>query len=71
MRPLRIPEPFDHPDFPFEPKLDGFRALAHVTGHHCTLVSRNGHVFQSWPQLAEEVAHSFGLRSVAKKGSVR
>ena len=28
MRLLRIPEPFDHPDFLFEPKLDGFRALA-------------------------------------------
>ena len=28
MRLLRIPEPFDHPDFIFEPKLDGFRALA-------------------------------------------
>jgi hypothetical protein len=28
MRLLRLPEPFDHPDF--EPTLDGFRALAHV-----------------------------------------
>jgi hypothetical protein len=41
MRLLRIPQPFDHPDFIFEPKIDGFRALAHVTGHHCELVSRN------------------------------
>lgn len=24
MRLLRIPEPFDHPDFIFEPKLDAF-----------------------------------------------
>ena len=30
MRLLRIPEPFDHPDFVYEAKLDGFRALAHV-----------------------------------------
>jgi hypothetical protein len=36
MRLLRIPEPFDHPDFLFEPKLDGFRALAHVRGHLVT-----------------------------------
>ena len=28
MRLLRIPEPFDHPDFVFELKLDGFLALA-------------------------------------------
>src|ERR1700704_6215486 len=31
---------FDHPDWVFELKHDGFRALAHVEGHHCTLVSR-------------------------------
>ena len=48
MRLLRIPEPFDHPGFIFEPKLDGFRALAHVHGHRCELVSRNGHSFKQW-----------------------
>ena len=30
MRLLCIPEAFDHPDFVFEPKIDGFRALAHI-----------------------------------------
>ena len=30
MRLLRIPEPFDHPDWIFEPKMDDFRALANV-----------------------------------------
>jgi len=43
MRLLRIPEPFDHSDWLYELKFDSFRALAHVTGHHCQLVSRNGH----------------------------
>ena len=42
MRLLRLPEPFDHPDFLYEVKFDGFRALAHINGHHCQLVSRNG-----------------------------
>ncbi len=32
MRLLRIPEPFDHPDWLYEVKCDGFRALAHVNG---------------------------------------
>jgi len=27
MRLLRVPEPFEYPDFVFEPKLDGFRTL--------------------------------------------
>ena len=34
--------------------VSGFRALACVGGHSCELVSRNGHVFKSWPQLADE-----------------
>ena len=55
---LRLPEPFDHPDWLSEVKHDGFRALAHVDGHHCTLVSRNGHTFKHWPQLCEELAHA-------------
>jgi bifunctional non-homologous end joining protein LigD len=47
MRLLRLPEPFDHPDFVFEPKLDGFRAVAHIEDGRCTLVSRNGYTFRS------------------------
>jgi ATP-dependent DNA ligase len=35
---LRLAAPFDHPDFLFELKLDGLRALAHIEGHHCRLV---------------------------------
>jgi len=70
MRLLRIPEPFDHPDFIFEPKLDGFRALAHVRGHRCELVSRNGHTFKQWPQLAEEIAHAVRAHSCVLDGEV-
>ena len=42
--------------FIFEPKLDNF-ALAHVRGHRCELVSRNGHIFKKllfrreWPHF--------------------
>jgi hypothetical protein len=39
---VRVPEAFDNSDWIFEPKLDGFRALAIVRGHRCELVSRNG-----------------------------
>jgi bifunctional non-homologous end joining protein LigD len=70
MRLLRIPEPFDHPACVFEPKLDGFRALAVVRGHRCELVSRHGHVFRSWPQLAEEVAHAVRAHSAVLDGEI-
>jgi bifunctional non-homologous end joining protein LigD len=70
MRLLRIPTAFDHPDFIFEPKLDGFRALAHVRGHRCELVSRNGHRFKSWPQLAEEIAHAVRATDAILDGEI-
>jgi ATP-dependent DNA ligase len=70
MRMLRIPGPIDHPDFVFEPTLDGFRALAYVRGHRCELISRNGHVFRSWPQLAEEVARAVRADSAVLDGEI-
>jgi bifunctional non-homologous end joining protein LigD len=70
MRLLRIPEPFDHPDWLYEVKFDGLRALAHVNGHHCQLVSRNGHPFKSWPYLAEEIAHAVRAHSTVPDGEI-
>ena len=70
MRLLAIPEPFDHPEFVYELKLDGFRAVAYVTGHRCELVSRNGQRFKSWPQLAEEIAHAVKVQSAVLDGEI-
>ena len=58
MRLLRISEAFDHPDFVFGPKIDGFRPLAHIEGHRCTLVCEMGICSSRWPQLAEEITHA-------------
>jgi bifunctional non-homologous end joining protein LigD len=38
----RLREPFDHPDWVFELKYDGFRALAFVNSDGMKLVSRRG-----------------------------
>lgn len=70
MRLLRIPKPFDHEECLYEVKLDGFRALAHVTGDQCQLVSRNGHDFKSWPQLAAEIADVVQCKSVVLDGEI-
>jgi len=40
INPVRRPEPFDHPDWLFEAKFDGFRAAADTVRGH--LISRNG-----------------------------
>src|SRR5947208_10090243 len=36
-----VAEPFDHPDWLFEPKFDGLRVLASFDGRGVTLISRN------------------------------
>ena len=42
----RFDSPFEHSDWIFEPKLDGFRAVAYVEGGACRLVSRNRNAFK-------------------------
>jgi bifunctional non-homologous end joining protein LigD len=44
IRPMRlrlVKEPFDHPDYIFELKHDGFRAVAYLQNGECRLISRN------------------------------
>ena len=60
-------EPFDDPDWLFEPKWDGFRALAFIDGHRCRLVSRRNNEYKSWPQLAEELAHAVRCHSAVAR----
>ena len=56
--------------FIFEPKVDGFRALAYINGRRCELISRRGHTFKSWPQLAEELAHAARCQSAVLDGEI-
>ena len=59
MRLLSIPEPFDHPDWFFELKLDGFGALAYINGHPL-----------KFPQLAEELAHTVRHQHAVLDGEI-
>jgi bifunctional non-homologous end joining protein LigD len=56
--------PFSHPDWLFELKYDGFRALAHIDGKRTQLVSRNGHAFASFSDLGHAVAALPSQRAV-------
>src|SRR6266542_3783538 len=67
---VRLDEPFDHRDWLFELKHDGFRALAHIDGHQCTLVSRRGAVFKQFPQLTVEIAHSLRANHAVIDGEI-
>jgi bifunctional non-homologous end joining protein LigD len=47
----RIAAPFDHPDFLFELKHDGFRYLAYISESRCDLVSRRKYSYKSFDSL--------------------
>jgi len=49
------PAPFDHPEWVFELKYDGFRSLAVIHGGRCELISRNGNPFNSFNSLRTDL----------------
>ena len=51
----RLHAPFDHDDWIFELKYDGWRALAYVEGGQCQLISRNGNAFKRFGELGAQI----------------
>jgi bifunctional non-homologous end joining protein LigD len=51
----RKPAPFDHPEWIFELKYDGFRSLAVIQDGRAELISRNGNSFKSFEPLRKEL----------------
>jgi bifunctional non-homologous end joining protein LigD len=51
-----VREPFDHPDYLFELKHDGFRALAYISEGHCELISRRRNAYKSFQELRDRLA---------------
>jgi bifunctional non-homologous end joining protein LigD len=49
---------FNHPDWLFELKYDGFRALAPIRAGRCQLISRNGNPFASYSGLTQAIVES-------------
>jgi bifunctional non-homologous end joining protein LigD len=59
INPSRIASAFDHSDWLFELKHDGFRAVAYIENGACQLVSRKNITYKSFPGLCKVLA---GLR---------
>lgn len=55
MRLTRIAKPFDDPDYIFELKHDGFRAIAYIENSTCRIVSRNLNHFKSFDLLKKSL----------------
>jgi ATP-dependent DNA ligase len=56
--------PFDHPDWIFELKYDGFRALAYIDSRECRLVSRKGTVYRGFPRLCAAIGAAIPAHAV-------
>lgn len=66
----RKAEPFDHPEFIFEPKYDGFRSLAIIRDGDCTLMSRNGNTFKSFESLRLALPADLRVSSAVLDGEI-
>jgi bifunctional non-homologous end joining protein LigD len=60
----RRPAPFDHPEWVFELKYDGFRSLAVIQNGRTELLSRNGHPFNSFDTLRTELKSPYQGKTV-------
>jgi bifunctional non-homologous end joining protein LigD len=66
----RSREPFSSPDWIFELKYDGFRAVAEIVHGRCRLVSRNGNAFASFQDLAKRIGGLFPTERVILDGEI-
>jgi bifunctional non-homologous end joining protein LigD len=65
-----IPEPFDHRDWLFEVKHDGFRSLAYVFEGKCDLVSRRRNTYKSFEALRNEIARALKVKNAVLDGEL-
>jgi bifunctional non-homologous end joining protein LigD len=61
---------FSHPDWLYEIKYDGFRALLHSDADGVRLISRNGNTFKSFPALCEGLARDLRGRCCVLDGEI-
>jgi bifunctional non-homologous end joining protein LigD len=61
---------FDDPNWIFELKYDGFRALARVENGRTSLISRNGNTFASFEPLQQNIGASLPNDSVVLDGEI-
>ena len=68
--PIRRPEPFDHPEWVFDVKYDGFRGLCYLEQRRCRMISRNGNPMIRFASLGEQIAASLDVGDAILDGEV-
>src|SRR5437868_13262976 len=66
----RLHQPFDHPDWLFELKYDGFRALAHLEAGVVRLVSRKRNTFKSFQDLCATMTACIEAETAVLDGEI-
>jgi bifunctional non-homologous end joining protein LigD len=68
--PTRRKEPFDHPEWLFDFKYDGFRALCYIEQGRCRFISRNGNVLSRFDARGDQVAAMLDVDEAVIDGEV-
>jgi ATP-dependent DNA ligase len=63
--PERRPDIFEHPDWLYELKYDGFRALAYIDHGRCHLVSRRGNQLERFDDLCFSMGKELKVSNAA------
>src|SRR5215831_18717563 len=63
-------EPFDDPDWLFEFKYDGFRAICYLEQRRNRLISRNNNVMTRFEALAGQVAAALNIDDAILDGEI-
>ena len=63
-------EAFNHPDWIYEIKYDGFRALAYVDDGQCQLVSRKGNIYKRFSELCDWIAQNLPVKNAIFDGEI-
>jgi bifunctional non-homologous end joining protein LigD len=66
----RRAEAFDHSDWIFELKHDGFRAIAYVAKGECKLVSRKNIVYKSFVPLQQSITNELQAKNAILDGEI-
>ena len=70
IRPTWRKDPFEHPDWLFDLKYDGFRGLCYIDLNGGRLLSRNGNTFDRFETLARQVVAELGVSEAILDGEV-
>ena len=68
--PIASKDPFDDPNWLFEFKYDGFRALCYIEQGRCRFISRNANILSRFDALCEQVATELNVDEAILDGEV-